>query len=400
MYLKEFEGSAIFARYGIDVPLSCVIAGELNDANDESWAVLDDFMDSNPGMDEFAVKAQLLRGHRGQTGAIVFADRGGLREAISDLNKQHFDGTDDYEILVEEKVNIEEELYLSVVLNRFERCRKLIFSRSGGVDIEEIANSDSSSVHEIDLDGGDGGDKNFIFDFYASICGVNRQLSERLTEITLKVLEIMEQEDATLVEINPLAVTETGRPVAVDSKIVIDDNAIFRHKEFLALEGRGLSEIEKKAHKMGLAYVELDGNLAIIGNGAGLVMSTLDAVNYYGAAAGIREGMTAGTREGTRAANFCDVGGGASRDVMGKALEIVLSKKSVKKILINIFGGITHCDEIAMGIIDKINAGDLDMPMCVRIVGTNEDEAAEMLDKAGVKTYKSFEDAVKAAALL
>ncbi len=381
MYLKEFEGSAIFARYGIDVPISCVVTGDLRDTNNESRAVLNNFLDANPGVNEFAVKAQLLRGHRGRTGAIAFAERGDLEKTIIDLKKKRFDGADDYEILVEEKVEMAEELYISVTLDRYERCYKLIFSKNGGVDIEETAEDPNQQIFETNLETVD---EIFIKDFFSFICRLNEDLTLRLTDLTMTLLEIMEKEDATLVEINPLAVTEDSHLVAVDSKVVIDDNAIYRHKEFSALEGRGLSPLEKEAKEMGLAYVELDDDLAVIGNGAGLVMATLDAVSYYGAAA----------------ANFCDVGGGASRDKMAKALEIVLSKKSVKKILINIFGGITHCDEIAMGIIDKINSGALEVPMCVRIVGTNENEAAEILTKAGVKSFKSFEEAVKEAAVL
>ncbi len=380
MYLKEFEGSAIFAQYGIGVPLSCLVERGFNEDGVES-AVLKDFLEENPGLNKFAVKAQLLRGHRGKSGAIVFAERENLIEKIKILLSQNFDGGNDYEILVEEKVDIAEELYLSITLDRFERCFKLIFSKNGGIDIEETAKDFAESIFEIDIKSID---KKSIDTFYSSICRLNRNLSGQLTDLTLKVIEIMKDEDALLVEINPLAITRTGRIVAVDSKIVIDDNALFRHREFASLEGRGLSKIEKKAQDMGLAYVELDGDLAVIGNGAGLVMSTLDVINYYEA----------------RAANFCDVGGGASGETMAKALEIVLSKKSVKKILINIFGGITHCDEIAMGIVDAMNSGKLDLPMCVRIVGTNENQAFSILEKAGVRTFKSFEEAVKEAASL
>ncbi len=381
MYLKEFEGNAIFARYGINVPISSVIEGDLKNFNSESKSVLEKFLNANPGLNDFAVKAQLLRGHRGKSGAIVFADRGDLEKTITDLKDERFDGSDDYEIMVEEKVDMAEELYLSVTLDRFERCYKLIFSKNGGVDIEEIVDDANKPVFEINFRIAD---KNFVKDFFSLNCHLNEKLAGRLTDLAMKLLEIMENDDATLLEINPLALTKESDLVAVDSKVVIDDNALYRHKEFSALEGRGLSELEKEARDMGLAYVELEGDLAVIGNGAGLVMATLDAASYYGA----------------RAANFCDVGGGASRETMGEALKIVLSKKSVKKILINIFGGITHCDEIALGIIDQMHSGELKMPMCVRIVGTNENEAAMMLTKAGVKTFKSFEEAVKSVASL
>lgn len=200
---------------------------------------------------------------------------------------------------------------------------------------------------------------------------------DSLVDVAGKLVDLLYDDEALLVEINPLVLTTGGDVVALDAKAIIDNNALPRHSEFNFGSVRGYSELELKAREHDLAYVELDGDIAVIGNGAGLVMATLDAVDSYGG----------------KPANFCDVGGGASAEAVRAALDIVLRKKGVRALFINVFGGITHCDEVAEGIARAAKELDLKIPLVIRMVGTNEEKAHEILREAGFEVFPSFEKA-------
>ncbi len=339
MKLKEYEGKKIFGDYGIPIPGSILCI----DCPIELFA------------DEMVLKAQVLSGGRGKAGGIVFTDKDNVNDKLDGMFGKKLNGEIVKEILVEEKLDIEKEMYLSITIDRTNKKYILVYSGYGGVDIEEVSKSEPDEVKKIS--------------FY-DISEV--ELNEDVLDVAKKLFLIMKEKDAELVEINPLVRTGSGELVAADSKITIDDNALFR-QEFEKKYSEK-TELEKEAASYGLQYVELEGDIAIIGNGAGLVMSTLDVLDYYGG----------------KAANFLDVGGGADVEKMEKSLEIV-QLKNPKGILINIFGGITKCDDIARALVNKKPK----IPMVVRMIGTNEEEGKRILNKAGIYSLGSMEECAK-----
>jgi succinyl-CoA synthetase beta subunit len=344
------------------------------------------FLAAAPDVKRFVLKAQLLAGKRGKSGGVVFCGTDDFIESVKSFRRREIDGSKAYELLAAERLDDDGQFYLSVAVDRFERCPVIIFSAEGGIDIEDIALSHADKIKKVwvrnvnelpkdellkmfaeSLRGGDGAEK-LVDDFLA--------IAERLFELFLK-------KDCTLAEINPLMLAKDGKLYAADAKIVIDDNALFRHENYLPKALRGYSDLEKEAKKFDLAYVELKGNVAVIGNGAGLVMATLDALDSAGA----------------EPANFCDVGGGATAEMMEKALETVLRKAGVKVIFVNIFGGITHCEIIAAALVDYISTRRLKLPVVVRMTGTNEEEGRAILRKNGIKSFISFAEAVENVSL-
>ncbi len=343
MNLKEYQGKRILKEYGISVP-----KGVVSDNKDVE-------VDG-----DVVVKAQLLIGGRGKAGLIKTANKDNVKEIVSSLLGKDYKGLKINEVLIEEKLDIEKEMYASIIVNRADKCLTLVFSEQGGVDIEQLAKTSPDKVKK----------KNF-YDI-SEIKGLRAEVFE----IVKRLYKIMKEKDATLVEINPLVVSK-GKLIAADSKIKIDDNALYRQKEFS--KEQELSEIEQLASKDGLQYVELDGNIAVIGNGAGLVMATLDVLEHFKG----------------KAANFLDVGGGASVEVMEKSLEIVLKKKEVKGIFINIFGGITRCDNIANGLVNYLKKKEIKIPLVVRMIGTNEQEAKKILQENNIPSLDSMEECAK-----
>lgn len=353
MKLKEYQGKELFKKYGIKVPEGYVIssADELREVNE--------FPDRNV---EVVVKVQLLIGGRGKAGGIRIASKQNVKEIVNDLFGKQIQGLSVKELLIENKLDIEKELYVSITVNRSEKCLTLIFSEAGGIDIESVPEDKIVKINFYDI--------NDVADEVNS-----RVKNEKITEIIGKLYKLMKNVDAELVEINPLVLSK-GEYIAADSKVIIDDNALYRHSDFK--DGEEMTKIEKKAKESSLQYVELDGDIAIIGNGAGLVMATLDVLDHFGG----------------KPANFLDIGGGASVEKMEKALEIVLMK-GVKGVFINIFGGITRCDEISQGLVNYIKKNHVEVPMVVRMIGTNENEGKKILNDNGVESLDSMEECAK-----
>lgn len=349
MNLKEYQGKRLLKEFGISVPEGEVVFN-IEDASN--------ILKKIGG--EVVVKAQILAGQRGKVGGIKFADEGNVLEIVSSVLGKKINGHEVREVLIEKKLEISKEMYLSFTIDRANKRITLVFCEEGGMDIEEIAVKFPDKI--------------------LRIAGVFKpsDLPKGVFEIAQKLYKLVLEKDAVLAEINPLVSTDEGKLVAVDAKVVIDDNALFRQEEFLVQEAFD-SEIEKKASSYGLVYVELDGNIAIIGNGAGLTMASLDIVAYFGG----------------KPANFLDVGGGASVETMGRALEIAMVKKGLKSIFINIFGGITRCDEIAKGISEYRKRHEIEIPMVVRIIGTNEEEGRRILEEGGVKSLESMEEGAR-----
>ncbi len=347
MKLKEYEGKEIFKKYGIAVPKSFLVKNVI-------------FTPAFKAK-EYVVKAQILSGGRGKAGGIKVSDTPNLAKTIQSILGKRFNNLVANEVLVEERLPILEEWYIAIAVDRSMKRLILILSQSGGMDIEEVAKKNPEKIFKIPLE---------------HKAEIERALAKlkitELKELIEKLIKISRDLDCDLVEINPLAKTELGF-VAADAKIIIDENALFRHPEIK--DGTStLSRLEKKAYEYDLQYVEMDGNIAMIGNGAGLVMATLDLIQAFGG----------------KPANFLDIGGGADIGKMEKAIEISLEKKP-KAILINIMGGITRCDDMANALVNYIKNKSIKIPMAVRMIGTNGAEAQEILKKNRINTSDSLE---------
>lgn len=354
MKLKEYEGKAIFKKYDISIPKGVVIS-DINNLKDK--------LEKLPI--NLVVKAQILVAGRKKAGGIIFVDKKNVKEVASSLLGSKIKGMKVEELLIEEKLDIEKEFYISLIVDRSDKKVYLLISQEGGIDIEDLSKNHPEKILKLSPV-----NERHVEEALSKLHG-----GDKLALIAKILYKIMKDYDAELVEINPL-VESKGRLIAADSKIIIDDNSLFRHPE-LKMK-RELIKIEAEAAEYGLNYVELEGDIGVIGNGAGLVMATLDVLDYYGG----------------KAANFLDVGGGASIERMEKALEITMTKNP-KKIIINIFGGITKCDEIARGIINFRKKKGITIPMAVRMIGTNEGEAKKILEENGIFCMDSMESAIK-----
>ena len=364
MKLHEFQAKEMFATYGIPTQKGLVI---------EDPAQVTSLSLKYP----VVLKAQVLVGGRGKAGGIKLAatpDEARVRAAA--ILGMDIKGERVRRLLVAEAVDIGAEYYLAFIIDRTSRRLTAIASAAGGIDIEEVARTTPEKITRQTVQPFVG-----FHSYHARKLGRSLRLTGTLLSdfvtIAGALAKLCTAEDAELAEINPLAVVG-GRLLAVDAKVIIDDIAIFRHPALPANEE--LTELERLAHSAGLAYVELDGDIAIIGNGAGLVMSTLDVVAHYGG----------------HPANFLDVGGGASTENMRQSLAIVVRKPGVRALFINIFGGITRCDDIARGIV----ATPPPVGMVVRLVGTNEVEGRKILEAAGIRAYRDPQEAAQAVVAL
>ena len=284
------------------------------------------------------------------------------------------------QVLIEEKLSIRKELYLGITIDRFNRTYVALASATGGIEIEEIADKTPKAITKTPIDP-QLGIRSFHAMAIAKQLGYSGNQLTELSDIIQKLYQICVDNDAELVEINPLAETETGSFVALDARMVIDDNALFRHLEYAEREAEEFSPQEALALENNLAYVKLDGDIGVVGNGAGLVMATLDLLNFFGG----------------KPANFLDLGGGATIDAITVALRIVFDDPNTKAILINVLGRITHCDDVARGIVKAANEAEAKKPLVVRLVGTNQQEGQKILTDAGISALNSMEEAAKQA---
>ena len=370
MKLYEFESKRIFSSKGILVPKGFVL---------ERVEDLDKIALEPP----LIVKAQILIASRGKLGGIVKArSKDELRDLVSKLLGASIGGLRVRKLLIEEVVNIAKEYYLSITIDRLKRKPVVLASSEGGVDIEEVARREPWKIVKRYIDPLVGL-RDYEVRYVAYKLGIkNPKLIRVFTNIAKAMYSIFTEYDCELVESNPLALTTEGRFIAVDAKIIVDDNALYRHRDLQELvekEAREYTEIELKAKKLGFSYVELDGNIGIIGNGAGLTMATMDLVKYYGG----------------RPANFLDVGGGARADVVREAVKILLLDPKVKGIFINILGGITRADEIAKGVIEALRETGVRKPLVVRLKGTREKEGRRILSEENIPLYDDMDEAAK-----
>ena len=372
MNLFEYQGKDLYKKYSINTPKSIYInsMSDLTENHDLNFPLV--------------VKAQVQVGGRGKAGGIKLAkNKQELEEHINSILGMDIKGHKVESLLIEEASEILSEYYISFTLDRSEKKYLMMLSSKGGMDIEEVAENSPEDLIKIHISPSLGLDSNMINQAIKD-AKLNLDYIDELHEIIYKLYTLFTEGDCDLVEVNPLAITKQG-VTALDSKVSLDMNAIYRHEEFIKYEEEiPIPESEKFAKSKGLNFIKLDGSVGIIGNGAGLVMSTLDVVAEHGG----------------KAANFCDIGGGAKAETVTAALEVLESEKEVKSVLINIFGGITRCDLVAEGIVEATNGKVLKWPLVVRLDGTNSKEGLEILSKnlnEKIIISESMDDAAKAA---
>jgi len=330
------------------------------------------------------IKAQVLVSGRGKAGGIKFASSPEEAYQIAKiLLGSDVKGEKISKLLVEERIPSKKELYLGLVVDRSKRCYSMLASTEGGVDIEEISERAPGKIVRADINPLSGLREYEAREIAVKLGYTGKQLLE-LSSIIFNLHRMTLTCDGELVETNPLIETPEGEFIAADLRILIDDSSLFRHPDFQkrAMEmAEELKPLEMKAREKRLSYVELDGEIGVIGNGAGLVMATLDMIKHYGG----------------KPANFCDIGGGASSERVSDAIEIVQSNDRVKMLLVNILGGITRCDEVAKGILAVRERIGVIKPMVIRLVGTNDEVGRRMLVEAGIESFQSMEDAAEKA---
>jgi succinyl-CoA synthetase beta subunit len=360
----EYQAKQLFAEHDVPVTVGTVVER----ADDARAAAI-----TEGG--RVVVKAQVKAGGRGKAGGVKLAtDPDDAVAKAGEILGMDIKGHTVRRVLVAPAADIADEYYFSYLLDRSRRSYLCIASVEGGVEIEEVARTNPDAVKQIPVDPSTGVDEGKAREI-VDTAGFPDDLTDQAVDFVQRLWQVFVQEDATLVEVNPLARLGDGRLEALDGKVSLDDNASFRHPGHAAFEDRAAADpLEAKAASRGLNYVKLDGEVGIIGNGAGLVMSTLDVVAY----AGERHG-------GVRPANFLDIGGGASAEVMADGLDVVLGDEQVKVVFVNVFGGITSCDAVANGIVGALDLlGDnATKPLIVRLDGNNVEEGRRILRDAG-----------------
>lgn len=372
MKLHEYQAKGVFAEAGIPVPESHVAStvSEVIDAAESLGYPV-------------AIKAQVQVGGRGKAGGIeIVSDEAAARNAADSILGMDLKGLHVSDVLVESAVDFTDELYVGVTMDRNKRQPVAMVSVEGGVDIEEVAATNPDAISREHIDPAFG-----MHPFQARKAvynaGVDPEIAGSVASVLITLYELWEARDATDIEVNPLMVTADSEVVAADAVMNIDGDALFRQEELAAMEeATAQDELESKANEYGFDYVRLSGNVGIIGNGAGLVMTTLDLVDYY---------------DGSPA-NFLDIGGGAQADRVSNALDMVFSDENVDAVVFNIFGGITRGDEVAKGINEALDQFEtIPKPVVVRLAGTNAEEGMEILNTDLVTVESTLESAVQRA---
>jgi len=369
MKLHEYQSKLIFAKYQVPIPKGRVaataseartIAGELGG--------------------RVVIKSQVLVGGRGKAGGIRLAkDAHEAEEVATQILGMEIKGLPVRKVLVDEAASISKEIYLGITNDRTARKPVMMASAAGGVEIEEVARLTPEKIIKIHIDPLLG-----LKDYQARDIAVGIDLPKEhwkmFGQIATGLWRAYQECDATLAEINPLVITGDNRLIALDGKMVLDDNALYRHPELVELRDLDVEDpAEVEARKYGLSFIKLEGNIGCMVNGAGLAMTTMDIIKLFGG----------------EPANFLDIGGGAGSDKVAAALRIILSDKNVKAVLFNVFGGITRCDEVAHGILTALDEVKLKVPMVVRLVGTNAAEGRHLLAGAKMITAETLAEAAQ-----
>jgi succinyl-CoA synthetase beta subunit len=371
MDLLEYQGKQLFAKHDVPVP-----EGRHAATVDDAVAAAEEI-----GF-PCVIKAQVAIGKRGKAGGIKIAnDAAEAREHAEAILGMDIRGFTVYDLWVEQASEIASEYYASIILDRSEKKLLAMLSRMGGMDVEEMAEEDPEALVQRHIEPGEEFGPEHAGQLAAD-AGIDEDVQDQVAKLLMELLEVAQEEDATLIEVNPLIVTESRRVLALDSKMTIDNNALFRHEDLAGMEDRSAEDPqEKMAKEKGLTYVKLGGNVGILGNGAGLCMSTLDVV----------------AQAGGEPANFLDAGGGSKAEAIVDALTVITSDPNVTAVLFNIFGGITRGDEVAKGIIEAAKQIDIKVPLVVRLDGTNSEEGLRLLAEAGIPNLTVEETMLGAA---
>ncbi|MFN2244589.1 MAG: ADP-forming succinate--CoA ligase subunit beta [Anaerolineae bacterium] len=371
MKLHEYQSKRIFAEYGVPIP-----RGDVATTPEVARQIA-----ARLGT-RVVVKSQVLVGGRGKAGGIRLADHPDEVERVADqILGMNIKGLTVKKVLVDEAADIATEIYLGIVIDRAKRRAVMMASAEGGVEIEEVARATPERIVQIAIDPFLGLQPYQGRELAFGI-GLPKELVRDFVKIAQGLYEAFLKCDASLAEINPLVVTGSGKLLAVDGKMLLDDNGLFRHFELAEMrDADEETPEEQEARRHGLSYVKLDGEIGCMVNGAGLAMATMDITKLHGGSP----------------ANFLDIGGGAQADKVAAALRIILSDPNVKAVLFNIFGGITRCDEVAKGILAALREVPTDVPMVARLVGTNEKEGREILADANMITATTLVQAAEKA---
>lgn len=371
MNIHEYQAAELLETYGIPIN-----AGKVATTAEEAALAAQQV----GGSGKVAIKAQVHTGGRGKAGGIKLAGSPDeAREVAQSILGMDINGHTVHKVLVVPAVDIQREYYLGIILDRAVRGITIMASAEGGVDIEEVARETPEKIIRVTADPLLG-----LQDYQARMVafglGIEPELMRGFLGIVRSLYNAFIGADASLTEINPLILTTDDRWLALDSKITLDDNALYRHPSFDDLRDANEEDpTETRARANGISFVKLDGDIGCVVNGAGLAMATMDAVK----------------QQGGEPANFLDVGGGASADQVALALELVLADPAVKAILFNIFGGITRCDLVAKGILEARNRVEVNVPMVIRLVGTNQEEGRQILSEAGITTVDTMTEAAR-----
>jgi succinyl-CoA synthetase beta subunit len=371
MKLHEYQSKQIFAKYGIPIP-----KGRVAVTGEEAKQIAKELGD------RVVIKSQVLVGGRGKAGGIRLAKNPEEAEELAtQVLAMEIKGLPVRKVLVDEAADIESEIYLGITNDRAARKPVIMASAAGGVDIEEVARQTPEKITKVHIDPLLGLRDYQARDLAAGI-DLPRELWKEFVAISRGLWQAYKECDATLAEINPLVITSEKRLLALDGKMVLDDNALFRHLDLAEMRDLDVeAEAEIEARKYGLSFIKLDGQIGCMVNGAGLAMATMDIIKLYGG----------------EPANFLDIGGGASSEKVAAALRILLQDPNVKAVLFNIFGGITRCDEVARGIVTALEEVKPKVPMVVRLVGTNAEEGRQILANAKMITAMTLSEAAQKA---
>ena len=384
MNLHEYQGKEILNSFGVNIQRG-IVASTADEAVAAATKLTED-----TGTSWYVIKAQVHAGGRGKGGGVKVAKSiDEVREISSEIIGMNLitpqtsvEGKKVHQVLIAEDVYYPgaseiQEFYMSVLLNRQTSKNMIMYSTEGGVDIESVAENTPDLIHTIDIDP-DSGLSDQEISVIADNLGLRGNAHSEMMEFVKSLYDAYSKSDSSLFEINPVIKTSDDKILAVDAKVTIDDNALFRHQDYLELRDiREENPIEVEAKKAGLNYVDLDGNVGCMVNGAGLAMATMDLIKQAGG----------------DPANFLDVGGTADSDRVETAFRIILKDPNVKAILVNIFGGIVRCDRVANGVVDayKNMKDDIDIPIIVRLQGTNSEIAKEIIDSSGLNFYSATE---------
>jgi succinyl-CoA synthetase beta subunit len=360
--LQEYQSKSLFAKHGIPIP-----RGRVASTPEQARQFAEELGGA------VAVKAQVLVGGRGKAGGIRLASTPAeAEEAASAILGMQVRGLPVRQLLLEEAVGFEQEIYLGIVVDRSSRQAVMMASAEGGVEIEQVARDHPEAIVKVAIDPSLGLSSAQTLSLAEGIGFGQRpdELYHAFDAIARGLYEVFLVRDALLAEINPLVITSEGKLLSLDGKVVIDDNALFRHPDLSEMRDTGEeTPAEREARAAGLSYVHLGGEIGCVVNGAGLAMATMDVIKHFGGVP----------------ANFLDVGGGANADRVAVALRLVLGTPGIKAVLVNIFGGITLCDEVAQGIVAALGEVETHVPLVVRLVGTNEERGHEILNASGYR---------------